>query len=154
MSAVADIPYAGFWRRTAATLIDSLLFLGLGIILELVLSSALPFEQSGFWREILMDYLLPFALTMFFWVKFLGTPGKLLLQCRIADARTGQTLSNQQAALRYIGYFLSAIPLLLGFLWIVWDKRKQGFHDKLANTVVVMEDEASKPLAELLRELR
>ncbi len=160
MSAAAGITYAGFWRRTAATLIDSLLLLGLAIILELVLDRAIHFEESadamqlGFWREIFMDYLLPFALTMFFWVKFLGTPGKLLLQCRIADARTGRPLSNRQAALRYIGYFLSAIPLLLGFLWVAWGKRKQGFHDKLANTVVVVEDEANKPLAELLRELR
>lgn len=160
MSAAAGIAYTGFWRRTAAALIDSLLFLGLAIILELVLDRALPFEESadagqpGLWREMLTGYLLPFGLTVFFWVKLLGTPGKLLLQCRIADARTGRPLSKRQAALRYIGYFLSAIPLLLGFLWIAWDKRKQGFHDKLANTVVLMEDEANKPLAVLLRELR
>lgn len=152
--------YAGFWRRTAAALIDTLLLLGLAFILELVLDSAMPFEessdavQSGLRREILTDHLLPFGLILFFWVKLLGTPGKLLLQCRIADASTGRPLSGRQAALRYIGYFLSAIPLLLGFLWIAWDKRKQGLHDKLANTVVVVEDEATKPLAELLRELR
>lgn len=156
MNVTAGVEYAGFWRRTAAALIDSLLLLGLALLLD----SAMPFEespgaeQSGFWREMLVDYLLPFGLTLFFWVKLLGTPGKLLLQCRIADAHTGQPLSNRQAALRYIGYFLSAFPLLLGFLWIAWDKRKQGFHDKLASTVVVVEDEANKPLAELLRELR
>lgn len=160
MSVTTGVEYAGFWRRTAAALIDTLLLLGLALILELLLDGAVPFEKSpdaeqpGFWRDMLMDYLLPLGLTLFFWVQLLGTPGKLLLQCRIADTHTGRPLSNQQAALRYIGYFLSAIPLLLGFLWIAWDKRKQGFHDKLANAVVVMEDEANKPLAELLRELR
>ncbi len=38
---------------------------------------------------------------------------------------------------RYLGYFASTIPLCLGFLWIAFDKRKQGWHDKLAGTVVI-----------------
>ena len=39
--------------------------------------------------------------------------------------------------LRYIGYYISLLPLMLGFFWVGWDKRKQGFHDKIAGTVVV-----------------
>jgi uncharacterized RDD family membrane protein YckC len=46
---------------------------------------------------------------------------------------------------------LSALPLGLGFVWIAFDRRKQGFHDKIAKTCVVMEDEASKELDEILR---
>jgi len=38
---------------------------------------------------------------------------------------------------RYIGYFVSVIPFGLGFIWIAFDSKKQGFHDKLAGTVVV-----------------
>jgi uncharacterized RDD family membrane protein YckC len=38
---------------------------------------------------------------------------------------------------RYLAYFVSIIPLFLGVLWVAWDKKKQGWHDKLANTVVV-----------------
>ncbi len=45
---------------------------------------------------------------------------------------------------KYLGYYLSAIPLLLGFVWVAFDKRKQGFHDKLAGTFVVR-DPASGP---------
>jgi uncharacterized RDD family membrane protein YckC len=38
---------------------------------------------------------------------------------------------------RYFAYYLSTILLGLGFLWIIWDPKKQGWHDKLAGTVVV-----------------
>jgi uncharacterized RDD family membrane protein YckC len=56
--------------------------------------------------------------------------------------------------LRYIGYFLSALPLYLGFLWALWDRRHQGFHDKLAGTTVVRveDDDSQKELATLMRE--
>jgi len=40
---------------------------------------------------------------------------------------------------RYFGYFLASIPLGLGLLWVAFDKRKQGWHDKLAGTVVIRE---------------
>jgi len=84
-----------------------------------------------------------------FWLKFLGTPGKLLLGCQVVDARSGGPLRTGQALLRYLAYFVSALPLGLGFLWIAFDKRKQGFHDKIAKTVVVLEDMSRAPLPEI-----
>jgi len=42
-----------------------------------------------------------------------------------------------QAIGRYLAYFVSALVLGLGFIWIAFDTRKQGWHDKLAGTVVV-----------------
>jgi len=54
----------------------------------------------------------------------------------------GQPIATGRAIVRYFGYilcFLSAILFCLGFLWIGWDSRKQGWHDKLANTYVVKE---------------
>jgi len=55
----------------------------------------------------------------------------------VVDARTGGPLSVSQAILRYLGYFVSTIPLCLGLLWVGFDARKQGWHDKIAGTVVV-----------------
>jgi uncharacterized RDD family membrane protein YckC len=52
------------------------------------------------------------------------------------------------------------LPLMLGFLWIAWDPRKQGFHDKIANTVVLYNaqieasDESRKNLGQLMNEIR
>ncbi|PIP08224.1 MAG: hypothetical protein COX51_04865, partial [Syntrophobacteraceae bacterium CG23_combo_of_CG06-09_8_20_14_all_50_8] len=42
------------------------------------------------------------------------------------------------AFLRWIGYFISALPLYIGFLWVAFDGKKQGWHDKLAGTVVIL----------------
>jgi uncharacterized RDD family membrane protein YckC len=56
---------------------------------------------------------------------------------KMVDADTGNTLSKGQAIGRYLAYYLALIPFGLGFLWVAFDKRKQGWHDKLAGTVVI-----------------
>ena len=159
MSFGEHVQYAGFWRRLAASLIDSLIFgLILGLMWLLLGWGAAPqtdlapgpqvYDGSALLRGLAQNLL--FALvTVIFWLKFLGTPGKLLLGCQVVDARSGGPLRTGQALLRYLAYFVSALPLGLGFLWIAFDKRKQGFHDKIAKTVVVLEDMSRAPLPEI-----
>ena len=53
------------------------------------------------------------------------------------SAETGGLIDMGTALLRYVGYIVSAIPLALGFLWIIWDPEKQGWHDKIAKTRVI-----------------
>jgi uncharacterized RDD family membrane protein YckC len=72
-----------------------------------------------------------------FWVYRQATPGKIAIDARIVDATTGEKPSTGQLIGRYLGYYVSTIPLLLGFVWVAFDPRKQGWHDKLAGTVVV-----------------
>ncbi|HFE36816.1 MAG TPA: RDD family protein [Gammaproteobacteria bacterium] len=159
--------YAGFWRRVAASLIDTLLF---SFILFLVY--AFFFGNNGIHLTMedgvlnidsnngLIEQALMIVITLLMWVKFLGTPGKLVLGCHVIDAKTHQRIKPLQAVIRYFAYFISLIPLGLGFLWIAWDKKKQGFHDKIAGTVVVFEsthlgqDESQKSLQQLMDEVR
>lgn len=111
-------------------------------------------------QEGMLHMSASFALTVFLWLKFLGTPGKLLLECQVVDADSFKPLSLKQAVVRYVAYLVSFLPLLLGFLWVARDARKQGFHDKIANTVVLYgagieaDDESRKSLAQLMGELR
>jgi uncharacterized RDD family membrane protein YckC len=58
---------------------------------------------------------------------------------KIVDAKTGADPSVTQCLLRFLGYFVS-IFTLLGFLAIATDSRKQGWHDKIAGTVVIKEE--------------
>ena len=154
--------YAGFWRRLLATIVDSLLLLP---VLALLLQLA---YGADYWRwadthggtfdlygpaDLLINYLLPLVLTVFFWRRYRGSPGKLLLGCRVVDARSGGTVSVTQAVLRWFAYIVSMLPLCLGFLWIAWDARKQGFHDKIAGTVVIRVF-AKEPLPPTLDEVR
>ena len=67
----------------------------------------------------------------------LATPGKIAIGARIVDARTGEPAGTGQLIGRYLGYFVSTLFLGLGLLWVAFDARKQGWHDKLAGTVVI-----------------
>jgi uncharacterized RDD family membrane protein YckC len=82
-------------------------------------------------------WLLPIILILIFWHYKSATPGKIILFLAIVDADTLQPPTMSQFVIRYLGYYVSAIVLFLGFFWIAFDKRKQGWHDKMANTVVI-----------------
>ena len=131
--------YAGFWIRVVATLIYTVFF-AIIIATPLTLiygSNYWTAEETiqGFWDGVL--YIAPIIITVWFWTKYLGTPWKMALGLRVVDARTGQPISTPQAIGRYLGYYVSVFALMLGFVWVAFDKKKQGFHDKLAGTVVV-----------------
>ncbi len=143
-----EIPvYAGFWRRMAADVLDNLLLLP---IMSLLAPTSWPTQwtTAGLIQAMqqsasedpgrqLLGFLLAVAYSVFFWVRYLGTPGKLLCRCHLVDARTLGPLTVKQSLLRNLGYFVSWGTLGLGFLWIIWDKHKQGFHDKIAGSVVL-----------------
>ncbi|WP_069472455.1 RDD family protein [Candidatus Marithrix sp. Canyon 246] len=155
--------YAGFWRRLFAACIDILWIVGLITYLStyvdntdyLVLPdqvlATLPMLENFPWQKFLVQGMLPIFLILGLWVKYAATPGKLIVDSEIVDADTGKPIDLQQAMLRSIAYIISLIPLGLGFLWILWDKRKQGWHDKIAGTVVIIHDEATIPLEQLKR---
>lgn len=110
------------------------------------------FVESGlmsYWMiNTILQALMIFPYCVIFWVKWGATPGKLLTRSVIADARTGGRISLVQAALRYIGYLFSALPLMLGIIAISFDKKRQGWHDKLAGTVVVVNKKIFQETAE------
>jgi uncharacterized RDD family membrane protein YckC len=131
----SQVVYAGFWIRTAATMIDS-------ILLSLVTAPVLlllyrPDRVQGDTTDLLLSSVLSALLVILFWRWKQGTPGKLMFRLRIVDARTGGEPSLRQWCLRYLGYFISSVPLLLGFFWVAWDPRHQGWHDRIAGTVVI-----------------
>lgn len=132
--------YIGFWLRVAATFIDtaavSLVILPL---LLFVFSDALPIHDSQILFVIysIITYGLPFVAIVLFWVYKSATPGKMVIDAIIVDADTLGPATKRQLIVRYLGYYVSSFPFFLGLLWVGWDKRKQGFHDKLARTVVI-----------------
>ncbi len=71
------------------------------------------------------------------WVKFSATLGKFLTGLRVVDATTLQKITLSQSTKRIFGSIVSSLPLCLGILWCNFNKRKQTWHDKIANTVVV-----------------
>ena len=152
--------YAGFWIRLGAMIIDTII---LAIITSPLLTMIYGWKYwnddihydpyyglidktpflYGTW-DFIINFILPIIATIWFWQKFRATPGKRATKLRVVDAETGDTLTIGQSIGRYFAYLLSLLPLGLGFFWIAIDSRKQGWHDKLAGSVVVRSREKEK----------
>lgn len=159
-----DTPvYAGFGRRLAATLVDltlisvvvfPLLYLFYGPDYFLWAETHNVFFNIYSFGDFMISKLMPLAFVVYCWHRYGATPGKFLLGCRVIDLASGKHPELGQAVGRYLAYVVSLLPAYLGFLWILWDRRKQGFHDKLVKTAVLYEpdDESTKSLQQLMRE--
>jgi uncharacterized membrane protein YgcG len=133
--------YAGFWVRVQAGAIDVVLYLLVAApVLALAYNDAyyllgsLPYGDA---IQFVTLYVFPLIASIVFWRYHSATPGKAALAARIVDVNTGGKPPFLKLVVRSFGYLLSVLPLGLGFLWIAWDRRKQGWHDKLAGTVVI-----------------
>ena len=156
MTDASELEYVGFWARVWASIIDTVLMLVILIPLGVklfgssssmngmmggVMSGAVGTMMDSFtltgWNNTLFSYVLPGVIVVLFWSFKDATPGKMVIGARIVDASTGASPNLWQHVLRYLGYFVSIFPFCLGLIWVGIDPRKQGWHDKLANTVVV-----------------
>jgi uncharacterized RDD family membrane protein YckC len=122
-------PRAGFWRRFAAAFLDGILVGVVAFILRVLLGGG---GGSG------LGTLLSAAYFTYFEGGAKGqTFGKMALGIRVIDFGGGGSIGYGRAFIRWIGRFVSAIVLLLGYLWMLWDNERQTWHDKFANAVVV-----------------
>jgi len=131
----AQAHYAGFWRRTAAALIDGLVLLLPSYLLVAALAAA------GMSKAAMTVHL---ALILAQWLYFAGmesserqgTLGKRAMGMWVCDMN-GERISFGVASGRYFGKLLSSLLLCLGYLMVAFTERKQGLHDKMAGTVVL-----------------
>jgi len=136
----SEVEYVGFWPRVGAAIIDSIL------IMVVLTPLILMFFGPSYFGEaraapgsavFLLEWLLPALAVLAFWVARQATPGKMLIGAKIVDAVTGEKPIPGQLVLRYIGYYVAMLPLFLGIIWVAFDRRKQGWHDKMGRTVVI-----------------
>ena len=127
--------YAGFWRRFLASFIDGIVLLIISASISIPFAALKNDALTVFSRII--SLLISAGYYIFFWTNQDGqTLGKRLLAVKVIK-ENGGPIDIGTAVVRYIGYLISGFVLFLGFLWIGWDKRKQGWHDKIARTLVV-----------------
>lgn len=125
-------PRAGFWRRFAAAFVDGLV---IGVPVAII---AIAIGSNAV-------YILWTLVGLVYFTYFEGsdsgqTVGKRALGIRVIDFGTGGSIGYGRAAIRWVARIISSIPCYLGYLWMLWDKEKQTWHDKLANDVVVPVD--------------
>lgn len=143
--------YVGFWKRLLASIIDGLilsvafsLFFSLlssrgGLNFSFFIGGSPFLTYSG--SENMLGNLLRIGLTIAYYVVLTwqsgATLGKRIVHIKVVT-ENGSKASFTSILLREsIGKFVSTIAIGLGFLWVIWDAKKQGWHDKLAKTVVV-----------------
>ncbi len=131
------VEYVGFWLRLGAALIDlfGLLFLALPMLVWYFGDAWTATEGV---TAFVVNWVLPGVVAVVFWTLRGATPGKMVVRAMIVDAGTFGEPTLGQLVRRYVAYF-TTLPLLLGigFIEIGYDARKQGWHDKIAGTVVI-----------------
>jgi uncharacterized RDD family membrane protein YckC len=142
-----DVIYMGFWKRVLASILDNIL-LGIACIpVALLIHSTIRQEQTADLVYNLISMVVTVTAILLFWKFKQATPGKMVFGGRIVDAETYGKPAFGKLVLRYIGYIPSTLVLGLGFLWVAFDKRKRGWHDLMAGTLVV----TSRPLGDRRR---
>ena len=143
--------YAGFWIRSIAFLIDFVIisipiFIMQAVVVSLVMAGDVSAEGFMIWGLRNLDllgwaYWVYFGLVVLYFAGFWSwkgaTPGKMLLKLRVVNTETLLPPDVGNSIARYFGQIISSIPFCLGFFWAIWDKKKQGWHDKLAGTAVI-----------------
>jgi uncharacterized RDD family membrane protein YckC len=154
--------YAGFWRRFIAYSIDgfiiSIIFVVLAIIAGIAFFAGSMSGGNNAWIAEMSDPARIVSLTLWFWLFSLlintayftyfhgstgRTPGKMLLGLQVVSTE-GVNISYGVAFLRSVGYLVSSFVFCLGFIWIGFDSKKQGWHDKIAGTVVIIREKTDQ----------
>lgn len=145
---------AGFIKRLISTFLDE--FALVGYVIYLPLSFFTPIEPCNGLGPCEIVGLIPFILGLLgflpasilyytlFWHLGKGrTLGNIITGIRVIQ-KNNREMEISDSFVRAISYLISFLPLGLGFLWIIWDPNKQGWHDKLANTLVVKDPPENK----------
>ncbi|MDD2790387.1 MAG: RDD family protein [Sulfurimonas sp.] len=163
-----EVRYAGFWVRFMASFLDTLfLALPVGFVIYF-LSDGAWFDFSQFQQNIayamsanaskalaqqpqtslqweLLFEISVLVVTAAFWKRWRGaTPGKKFFRIKIVDAKSFKDIDNRQAITRSLGYIVSTLPLLIGFIIVAFREDKRSLHDLLAATAVVYDNEHPK----------
>lgn len=131
-----SLAYARVGTRFVAAIIDAMIIILAGFLVSLLIRRVLGISVSDTARWSLS------IVGSVYGVYFIGrkgqTPGKKAMRIKVVEAVTGQAPGYARAFLReVVGKSLSSLVLELGYLWAIWDKKKQAWHDKITGTVVV-----------------
>ena len=136
--------YAGFWVRLLALILDFIVLAVLSAALTPFTGPQYTMTGTGSAANFTVHYTANAVGTLVGLVYFIGfwawrgqTVGMMPFNMQVVGVADGKKIDVVRGLLRYVGYIISFIPLFLGFIWAAFDARKQGWHDKIASTVVI-----------------
>lgn len=117
---------AGVFARFGVSLLDGLMFWVLWFLGTMIVPA--------------MAIIVPVAYFIFYLIMLAKgtTPAKKMFGMSVSHTQSGQPAGFGRMLLReFIGKFVSGLVFSVGYLWAIWDRNSQGWHDKIANTVVI-----------------
>lgn len=122
---------AGFWIRFAGALIDAVLLGIVAFIIGTIIGMNSMNARQG------LSYLLGAVYFTYFHGTSGQSLGQKLVNIKVVDESTGGNIDYIRAFIRWLVSIVSGLVILLGYLWMLWDPKKQTWHDKAAKTLVV-----------------
>ena len=130
------LTYAGFWRRGAASIVDSFVLILIWILYFLMVDVVDPFDSSRFLVPYVFSMLFGFFYYTLFTYSSGSTPGKMLLGIKVVSG-SDIDLTYARCVVRFFSYYLSTLLLFAGYLIQPFTARRQALHDFISNTLVV-----------------
>lgn len=137
-------PKGGFWIRVVATLLDSFL---LGIVqfaLTFIITQVISLMGIAAGEDPAVSFIIWLfgtTISLGYAVFFIGycgqTPGKMALRIKVVGTDGSRLTYGRAVKREVLGKFVSSILLGIGYLMVAFDSRKQGLHDKIADTYVI-----------------
>jgi uncharacterized RDD family membrane protein YckC len=140
------VKFAGHGGRLVAYIVDSIILGAIMIVLSIIVTpifvGAAVNEDAGaaagasfLW--LFLIGVISILYFPFFWQRSGQTPGMKMFRLRVVRDEDGGPLTWGKAILRLLGFWVSSAVFYLGFIWIFIDKRRRGWHDLIAGTVVI-----------------
>jgi uncharacterized RDD family membrane protein YckC len=140
------VRFAGYGARLIAYIIDGIVLAIVVTVVSIALLAILAAAAAsnsdavaGLTALVWLLAILVISLLYFpyFWANGGATPGMRLFHIRVVRDADGGPVGWGAAILRLIGYWINGLVLYLGYIWIFIDKRRRGWHDLIAGTVVI-----------------
>jgi uncharacterized RDD family membrane protein YckC len=131
------VEFAGHGARLVAYVVDILIQGALSIAVflgTLVATAAFP---PFFILGIVGWFAITVAYFPYFWARSGQTPGMKVMGIKVVRDADGGPVTQGEAILRLVGYWVSGFVFYIGFIWIFIDSRRRGWHDLIAGTVVI-----------------
>jgi uncharacterized RDD family membrane protein YckC len=146
------IEYAPHGGRLVAYILDSIIvtlvagffivvgfaLLGAGATIEGDTVTAVDAgATTGFFIMLLIGTIIAVLYFPFFWARGGQTPGMRPFGLRVVRDRDGSRIGWGTALLRLVGFWVAGAVFYIGYIWIFVDKRRRGWQDLIAGTVVI-----------------
>jgi len=130
--------YGGFWIRVVAYVIDAIILIVVGGIIDAIFRvNPSQAGQGAYNAASALNLVIGIAYFSYMWSQQGATLGQRIFRLRVVDANTGQRITIGKALLRWVGLFVSFLVCFVGVIWVAFDSRKQGWADKIAGTLVL-----------------